>query len=283
MHSQRLCPLNSCAPARSSVRSSASVAADASIDAQLRQGIRAEYRKVHGEVRRRRTQSGRPWMLRAYEGRPLFARAANGAVPAASVTALSPSDLAVSRALDVLAAGTAKEGSRRKLSAADPNELAVALWVEVGNHAALLGADLLTGPAGCGWEAVLATFTPGNRASLFKVPHHGSVHSHYDAVWQDLLTTQPVSLAAPYRGGSRPAPAPEDVARICALSEQFWVTAATSVPAQPAAVRRTAATLNAVAKNVREPYGKCGQVQARIASSGASWSVTAASPGRPVC
>ncbi len=259
------------------------VQADADISAEFRESIRAEYGKVFKEVAQRGKRNHRAWLTRAVEGRVLWERPQTAAVPAARVTALSPSDRAVTRAIAALARGTAKAGERRRLSSADPNELAVAIWVEVGVHSALLGADLLTGPAGCGWHAVLSSFTPPSRASLFKVPHHGAPNAHHPGVWQNLLSDEPIAVTAPFRGGKRPRPQPDDVTRICAAAEEFWLTAAAPLPAQSAAVKRTAATLSSIATNVRDPHGRPGQVRARVAQADKNWTLDSVPPARAMC
>lgn len=192
--------------------------------------------------------------------------------------ALSPSDEATNRALRVLAEGTAQAGSRRRLSKADPNELAVAIWVQAGDHAILLGADLTTGPEGCGWKAVLATFSPEVKASLHKVPHHGSPNAHYLPVWQDLLSEDVVSVVAPFRLGVTPRPSPEDVSRLRSLSTAVFATAPTALPAPPKSVRNTAAAFQGLARSVREPYGNYGQIRARRPAGSTKWSIRAFSP-----
>lgn len=259
------------------------VKADADISAEFRESIREEYGKIFAEVTRRGRRNHKAWLKRAVEGLVLWERPDAGTVPAARVTALAPSDRAVTRAIAALARGTAKASERRRLSSADPNELAVALWVEVGEHSALLGADLLIGPTGCGWRAVLNNFTPPRRASLFKIPHHGAPNAHHDGVWTELLSEKPIAVAAPFRGGKRPRPQPEDVARICASADEFWLTAAAPLPAQSKAVKRTAASLSSIATNVREPHGRPGHVRARVAQGDERWKVEVVPPARAMC
>ena len=259
----------------------ASVRADENIEAEIAQSVRSEYRGVFTEVRRRgrRRTADKP-MMRAVEQLPIWTRAGSSGAPHALVLALSPSHHAVTRALDRLAEGTAKAGQRRKLSGGDPNEFAVALWVEVGDLAVLLGADLLNGPSGCGWEAVMGWHSPVGRASVLKVPHHGSPNAHYDPMWSGLLTDDVVSLVAPYRGSQTPRPSPSDMARICALSSSAWSTASTKLPAPTKAVRSTRAAMVEVAKNVREPYGQVGQARARWSADRAAWDIVTFPPAR---
>lgn len=266
-------------PAQTAEEFFAAVEADADIESELRTSTRAEFREVRAEiVRRGRSGQGKsPWRL-AVEQKVLWERKASSVLPAARVLALSPSDDAIHRAQEYLAEGTAKADARRRLSRSDPNEFSVALWVEFGNDAALLGADLEKGPTGCGWHGVLSSHTPTGRASLHKVPHHGSTHAHSDGVWSQLLTTDVVSLVAPYRPSHLPRP--EDVKRIVRLSGSAFVTALPDLRTASAPVRRAAADLAQVGRNVREPHGRVGRISARKSAPDAHWSVLTASPGR---
>ena len=75
-----------------------------------------------------------------------------------TVSSLSPNDAVFQRFLS----------SVERLS---PNEASVALWVDVGEFALLLGADLEKG----GWATILMDQArPAAKASVFKVPHHDS-------------------------------------------------------------------------------------------------------------
>jgi Metallo-beta-lactamase superfamily len=170
-----------CSAAITSDEFFADVQADLEIESELRQSIRREYHLIFEEVRRRgRSEVGLRPLKRAFEQGELWSRPETQTVPRARILALSPSHEAVTRAIDALARGTARGGDRKRLSATDPNEFAIALWIEVGDEAVLLGADLLNGPTGCGWQAVLATFSNPFPASLYKVPHHGAPNAHSD-------------------------------------------------------------------------------------------------------
>lgn len=262
----------------------AMVEAEAEIEQQAGVAVRAEIRAVLEEVERRgRTAQGLKLLTHAFERRILLDRPGAADCPPARVTALSPSDEAISRAQDYLASGTAKISQRKRLSAADPNEFAIALWVEVGQTTALLGADLLRGPAGCGWEAILVSghrATP--KATLFKVPHHGSITSEHPEVWSEMLEDGVVSVLAPYRSGRKFLPDEEDVRRIRAKSGSSYVSAGPKLPAPAAAVKATKAKLLGVASNVREPEGRSGHVCARWDSGRQAWSVETYWPAQPL-
>lgn len=252
----------------------AQVESDLDVETQLRIRIRNEYKRLLDEVDRR----PRPGLL-AYPGRDLWLRKEVGAVPAARVRSLSPSDEATARAKRILASGLAKASDRRRLSTADPNEFAIALWIEVGDVTVLLGADLENGPAMCGWQAVLDEFTPDEAASLFKVPHHGSPNAHHDEVWAHLLEPGPVAILAPYRAGQTPRPAPDDIARILSLTSDAYITADPKKPV-PKGVRRAARKLTTVARTVSDPWGIPGQVRARREIGAVGWTIELYKPAR---
>jgi beta-lactamase superfamily II metal-dependent hydrolase len=182
------------------------------------------------------------------------------------------------RARQYLAEGLAKEGDRQRLAGGDPNEASVVLWVRIGEIALLLGADQTRGPAGCGWEAIDVSHNPEIKASLFKVPHHGSEHSHYEATWDNLLTEDVVAALAPFRYGSTNLPKPTDVARILDRAAAGYSTARPGkLPLSPQS-KKTARLLPGFAANVREIDGFPGQVRARRIYGDADWRIELANP-----
>src|SRR6266508_1836198 len=252
-----------------------------SMQPTMRARARIEYRRIFDiSEDRGLSPKGLTPIMHAMEGRPLLTLPV-GNRPPGVVRSLSPSDEAFRRSLTALAKAYPVSGQARRAQVIDPNELAVALWIEVADKAILLGADLLNGPSGCGWSAILAAFDPGFKASLFKIPHHGAPNAHNEDVWDRLLVSSPVALLAPYRAGKQPRPGPDDVVRICTLTPDAFITAAPSLPALSRATRREAAALGPLAKKVREPWGRSGHVRARSPIGNDDWSVEFSAPGRP--
>jgi hypothetical protein len=251
-----------------------------SLQVSLRSRIRREYQGVFATVKERgRRQDGLKPLRTANEGRVLFERQGSRSHVRALVKCLSPSDEAFFRAVQALAAAYPVSGQLRGTPPADPNELAIALWVECGDTTVLLGSDLTIGPAGCGWQAVLATFAPNSKASLFKIPHHGSPNAHHPSVWGSLVDS-PVAILAPYRAGRRPLPAESDIERIKAVSSELHSAASPKMPVQSRRVRRAAAALGPLATNVVEPWGRPGQVRARYSSEALAWRTEHVPPAR---
>lgn len=196
---------------------------------------------------------------------------------------MSPSDNAVTRSLVALRETRGAPHQTRRTRAVDPNELAVALWVEAEGKRVLLGADLLAGPDGCGWGAILSTIHESGRASVFKVPHHGAPNAHHENVWVELLEEDPVVLLAPFRAGVTRRPSQVDIDRICGLTSRAFITASPAVPARSKAVRRSAGVLSQLARDVRDPWGKSGHVRARSRAGSSSWTIRMSPPARALC
>jgi len=238
----------------------------------------AEYSRVFDIAERRARSTGISTIRRAIESRELLVSDASSGPKDYRVRSLSPSDHAVTRSVQAFGRHLAATGRRRRKTMIDPNELAVALWVEAADKRVLLGADLINGPERCGWSAVLKTFKPDRKASVFKVPHHGAPNAHSDDVWMNLVSSKPVALLAPFRAGRRPRPDEVDRERICSLTPHAYTAAPTVRTSSTANVREAVAALSSIAENIREPWGRTGHVRARSRIGEDGWKVNISSP-----
>lgn len=165
------------------------------------------------------------------------------------VCALSPSDERIAEFLSRLAENMPKPGATRKkrIRDAGANELSVALLIDLGNDAVLLGADLEETP-GRGWTSVIGNSqcARGKRASVYKVAHHGSKTADCPDVWEKLLLPTPFALLTPFSRGRRRLPSGEDVSRILERTPNAYSSARTD-PGK-GAVRRD----KSVERTVRE-------------------------------
>ena len=246
--------------------------------AQLRPSILNEYREVLRIVKSRGTAEGMKPHKRAIEQLSLMTLKGTPGGDAAKILALSPSDVAVTRALTVLARNAAAAGDDKRVVSADPNEMAVAIAVSVGGHEILLGADLLKGPRGCGWTAVLSTHSPARKAAVFKVPHHGAPNADHPEVWERLLEEDPLCLIAPYRAGSPRRPDRDDRRRILDLTRNAFVTAKPDAIRRTRTARRAERALGPLPRNVRDVWGIPGHVRARSVAGSSQWSVEMVDP-----
>ncbi len=181
----------------------------------------------------------------------------------ARVTALSPSDETVTLALAALREILPKAGEpQRRIINRSPNHASVVLWITAGSLRVLLGADLEhTNREGQGWTAILANVQDASRASLIKVPHHGSENADCPEVWDKMLHENPIAVITPFTAGVR-LPKNTDLERIAARTSRLYLTSAGGgkPPSRPTAVERA---IKQVLSNRRILAGQPGHVRVR--------------------
>ena len=182
--------------------------------------------------------------LRREGRRPVWATANRRLVRrnGCDVWSLSPDDDAFESFVRSVAAlvlqSRERQGARHRTRR---NDVSVALWIRCGDAVCLLGADVQKR----GWTAILRnTQRPRRKASVFKVPHHGSSSAHLPEAWNELLAPEPVAILTPWRRGAGVLPGKDDVRRILSRTPCAYASAASAA----GAVRRR----GMVAKTVRE-------------------------------
>jgi hypothetical protein len=94
----------------------------------------------------------------------------------------------------------------------------------------LLGADLeAAANQETGWEGVVRYSTPPVRASVVKVPHHGSAGAHHDGMWTALSEDDVVAILTPWSRGARYLPTEQDLTRLRSLASRVYLTAVPSL------------------------------------------------------
>lgn len=150
-----------------------------------------------------------------------------------SVIAMSPSQGDIFEFIERISQLMPKEReTKRSISGSSPNESCVVLLNDIGPISIILGSDLEnSSKPGAGWIGILASSqarafgTEGQKASVFKVPHHGSETAHNPDVWRELLTTGCFAVVTPWRRGRGRLPARENVRDILNLTENGYCTA----------------------------------------------------------
>lgn len=177
-----------------------------------------------------------------------------------TVTTLSPSDRQIERFHYEIAALMPQVGrTKKRCTPQGPNRLAVVTWIELGPMALLLGSDLEeTGEAETGWSAIVTSTTrPAGRATVYKVAHHGASSAHHGDIWNHMLIETPFAILTPFNRGLK-LPARQDVARICGLTPEAYVTASLArrrARKRNQAVERTLREANIVITRAEPPTG----------------------------
>jgi hypothetical protein len=88
---------------------------------------------------------------------------------------------------------------------------------------------------------------PAGKASLFKIPHHGSENAHTSGVWSEMLLQNPYAVLTPYENGDTKLPTKKDVERVCSYTTNAYSTAIIGR-------KRTVKRDRTVEKTIREAY-----------------------------
>jgi hypothetical protein len=203
-------------------------------------------------------------------------RRPDGEARRAEVHALSPSDGALKLSWHQVAQSVPQLGQvKRRAVALTPNQVAVVLWVLVGDVQILLGADLEeTSSPTLGWRAILnSAIKPEGTACVFKVPHHGSSDAYNADVWNSMLSRDPCAVLTPFSTGGRFLPTDADVTRLRSHTSLLYCT---SRPGGTRPVRRSGAVdglADRIARSRRAIRGRMGHIRVRVAVSGSNFPV----------
>lgn len=145
------------------------------------------------------------------------------------VSALSPVPAAFAQSLVHMAQYLPKKAAQiNHAPELRPNLEAVALHIDFGGDAALLGADL-EDHATCGWGAVVSNAWCASRpsGSAYKVAHHGSYSGDHPHIWATLLEENSTACLTPFNRGHR-LPSDEDKARIKGCTANAYLSSGTT-------------------------------------------------------
>lgn len=196
------------------------------------------------------------------------------------VYALSPSDTTILQSKIAFGKILPQSGeNQRRVSAPTPNFSSTALWIELGSHALLLGADLEeTVDPKTGWSVILTeSKVISGIADIFKVPHHGSENAHHQDVWTQLLATDPHAILTPFARGRKPLPSVDDIARIVNLTPNASMTSPARLSRERWRNRVVRDFVNDVTREMISVNHGWGQIRLRrrlTGGSAAPWELT---------
>jgi beta-lactamase superfamily II metal-dependent hydrolase len=106
-----------------------------------------------------------------------------------------------------------------------PNLEAVVISIDLGGDGILLGSDL-EDHGNLGWSAIVGDewCLSNQRASAYKVAHHGSITGHHPGIWSDLLDPKPVAVLTPFNKAAHRLPNSSDKERIGAHASATYMS-----------------------------------------------------------
>ena len=162
--------------------------------------------------------------------------------------------------------------TKRRQPAFSANHVAVALWVSSGDVSLLLGSDLEKP----GWGRVVqSSARPQDKASVYKVAHHGSKNADLPEVWSSMLVPDPWAVLTPWRRGGRELPTESDVRRILSYTNNAYATAKTNQIQSSAKIRNQAVrkTVREAGIRIRDLNLRPGAVRLRKSKAQADWTL----------
>ena len=121
-----------------------------------------------------------------------------------AIYSLSPSDYTLDLFdKELISLTNLAQESNVKIPSGTPNSKSVVLYLRLGTHRAILGADLEVAQDNKeGWLAITETSSVvDKKANYFKIPHHGSENGYHTNIWQILLEDNPLSSLTSYNKG----------------------------------------------------------------------------------
>lgn len=199
-----------------------------------------------------------------------------------TVTALSPTPGAFARSVAHLAQFLPCKGQPiNHAPELRENYEAVALHIDLGDDAVLLGADL-EDHHHLGWSAVVADKWSGARrpATAYKVAHHGSHTGHCPQVWATLLRPNPIACLTPWTLGGRRLPSETDKALIRENTQHAYISSGAS--RRPEMDSRVLKRLGDICNKIARVDAGFGAVRLRRQFSAKTWSVEMFGAAQPL-
>ena len=195
-----------------------------------------------------------------------------------NIYALSPSDLSCKYFDKEISTLLSKfEAPNKKVPYQSINDRSVAILLQLGNHCALLGADLEAKTnKKLGWLDIIynsQVINSCNKSSYFKIPHHGSVNGFHNGIWQNLLIPKPIATLTPWNRGKK-LPQASMVSKYLKLTTELHSTSKISTSNKPKKrrhkIEETIKSFNPTLEEIKFHYGVISS-QIRMNDMNHSW------------
>jgi hypothetical protein len=205
------------------------------------------------------------YLKRAIPDRPLQLININPSTKS-EVFSLSPSDFTMHRFDQELSTLMDEyQSAAKKIPAGTPNSKSVALFLRLGDHRAILGADLeTTSNRNEGWYSILDnSLVLDQKSTLFKIPHHGSENGFCDELWASQLNKKTISKLTPYNKNQK-LPETAMLHKYSTLSKELYMTTLVYSEKPKKRNREIEKILKRLKYKVREVKFQQGIVRCRI-------------------
>jgi hypothetical protein len=182
------------------------------------------------------------------------------------VFSLSPSDFTLHKFDQELSTLMDEyQSAAKKIPAGTPNSKSVALFLRLGDHRAILGADLeTTANRNEGWYSILDnSLVLDRKSTLFKIPHHGSENGFCDELWVSQLDKKTISKLTPYNKNQK-LPETAMLHKYSTLSKELYMTTLIYSDKPKKRNKEIEKILKRLKYNVREVKFEEGAVRCRI-------------------
>lgn len=142
------------------------------------------------------------------------------------VYSLSPSDYILEQFnIEISSLISDFSSSNRKIICESPNDKSVALLIKINDQGILLGSDLeVSNDNKKGWLCVLDNCKCiDSKASIYKIPHHGSKNGFHERIWDELVNRNAISKLTPWNRGDK-LPTKEMLKKYREFTDNLYIT-----------------------------------------------------------
>jgi beta-lactamase superfamily II metal-dependent hydrolase len=183
------------------------------------------------------------------------------------VIALSPSDKIIEEYDYEISELLAKYGaSNTKIYHTCPNDKSIVLLVKINDQRILLGSDLEVGSdEQKGWLGIIKNCSSldDQKATIFKVPHHGSETSYHVRIWDKLIEENAISGLTPWNRGIK-LPRKDMLTKLLSHTNELYITSIKSSNKPKKREKRIAKAIGSFNKTLYEAKFSLGIIKCSI-------------------
>lgn len=175
------------------------------------------------DILKNRNSNGKVSLKRVYENTLIYRNPINNV----QVFSLSPSHKTMANFdQEILSLIENFISNNTRIPYTSPNLKSIVLFIHFGPHRALLGGDMEVGnDSDAGWLNIINNTTAvDKKATLYKIPHHGSDNGYHPDIWNNLLENDNViAKLTPYNRGYG-LPNQEMIQKYKSHTNQLYIT-----------------------------------------------------------